>query len=277
MLMNGGVKLCQLVNKKRYCEGIVMSCRKFFNKSSRYIVLILIITIISPGMVDTGCIGIRKAENSPLTVTQSIDSLMNITYKEYKLRGDDAKSVKGQFIPPLFSLEYPEIFERVEYNRLGSYSYDSFHLSFRHFQEGIPESEISIQLQNPDYPDPNKGTIDSFYPPLIKKRVISVCGIESDYYEDYKFLTNPGYDPYHVSIRLAVFKYQNLDWMLSLDWCYRDNEPLEISQYFEHLISTFKIIDKIPRPDRPPSTSTATMRRTSPQVRLSPATTWAAN
>lgn len=218
-----------------------MKCfRLLLNTKLSFITSIMVIVVVCSSILVSGC---TTTSNSPSTSTQPIDILSEVTYKYFQVQGDAVKTVQGKFVPPSFSFEYPEIFEKVEYNPWAVYYYDAFHLMFRYPQQRLPGSEISILIQNQLYPDPEETDAIVNSIPFPKKDTISVFGIESDYYEDHKYLENPGYDPYHVVLRLAGFEYQKLNYVISLSYCYRYNEPPEVREMFDRLISTFKILE----------------------------------
>jgi hypothetical protein len=192
--------------------------------------------------------GVVSDTNQPMVSSPAI-----MSYEYYELKRDNLKSVLGTFKPPIFSFEYPALVETLPFNHSGSNLYDSFHVAFSFHQEGLPESEISIIVTNHAFPDPDRGIgdpIDPFAPPPVETPIM-ISGIRGDYFEDYRHLSNPGYRRYDVSLKAVKFDYSGLNWIIYIDWYYRDNEPPEVKEYFNDMITTFKLIDQPPSKTAP--------------------------
>jgi hypothetical protein len=85
---------------------------------------------------------------------------------------------------------------------------------------------------------------------------IIVSGITANYYQnlerpEYPDLTGFASSPVirsktQVSNRRVTFWYENLFWTIGMYWYFEDAEPEEVQTYFDHVISTFKIIETEP-------------------------------
>jgi hypothetical protein len=209
------------------------------NKNIVRLSLILLVAIIV--LLFTGCL-----ENTDShTVTTAID------YKTFTLKSDDINV--RYFKQPLYTFEYPPEFNLADENLSNMphiYS-DQTRIYFTIQQYHIPESQLTITVQTPgqleyknaqgkfEYTRSLFSTADD-----LSTKQIKVSGISSFYLK--AFLSHGDseyYSKYKSSHRYSIFDYKGLIWEISLVWVYQDTEPLEVQQYFNHIIETFKILN----------------------------------
>jgi hypothetical protein len=209
----------------------------FPNKTVLSLLLCVIITIVS---LFAGCI---KTTNHLNTTTAA-------NYKTFVLKSNDI--YLRDFDHPLYSFEYPPDFSLVDENLsdFPSTYYDQTRVLFTIQRSDTPKPQLSIIVQKPGkfgYHDAAEkfeyNRSRYLLPDNITTKRVNVFGISSYYLEVFSSHGSPEYHLYQSSQRSCFFDYAGLVWEVTLDWFYHGNEPLEVQEYFDHIITTFKILE----------------------------------
>jgi hypothetical protein len=228
-----------------------------FQKNVSFL-LVLLVILFGLTVYNAGC---TKSTSSTPALPPDIFTIPQKTnYKKFELKSDDIRL--KYFKNPLYSFEYPEVFNLSDENLLRDEPTHIFHSEYSIVffiiqQIDLPEPILEILVQNPGFLDRNtSGDVIKYLTSLQSTKwhdtnisTKKVAGIQADYLktfsirEEWRVQEQLIYPEHYSSLRGVAFDYAGLIWVISMTWHYFESEPPEIQGYFNHVIETFKILE----------------------------------
>jgi hypothetical protein len=205
------------------------------------------ITPINTSQTSTRDPTVTSTSTAP-TITTPVIPTPCSSYAKYELKSNDARVIMLPYDLFLFSFEYPCCL----------YFLDTFGHDFQFLQKqySMPYNQVDIivfktgswgiesakeQIETLQARDLNNGDIQIH---ITNSADMKISQNKAYYY--YCQLTNPhdpNYPQYNSSCFYATFDYGDLICRIQLLWFYHGDEPPEIKGYFDHIISTFTILN----------------------------------
>jgi hypothetical protein len=196
------------------------------------------------------------SNTTPPTITSNISTTKSIptidvnaltTYKVFEMKADD---IHQQLLKhPLYSVEIPALFPIGDEDLGDVRTYGVANVDFNIGQNNLYEQWLRIRVEpHTWYENAN----EKFNTWLKKENVnsdnlttkqVKISGVPANYLEVTYKEEDPFYPTHLVTLRVISFDYENFIWEIALYWNYFDSEPIQVQEFFDHIISSFKFLE----------------------------------